>query len=244
MAWVCLKELEASHSDLKNGSEPSPTANLTPIARVSSYQEWLTDYCPAPLYGMILKRSKESSFPKNSSISFMEASHARISVLQGLARGWLASEADFILKSKGSLATFDRHSYSWKTYQLSLFGGLTELAWTSLRSGMIVDGRLYQPTKLEPRISEKGGFVLPTPTASDYRRNRGARKPIEETKQNPRDRWSLSIKARLGELPNHPKGRLNPEYLEQMMGFPTAWTELSAWGTQFFLLRREKPLGG
>jgi hypothetical protein len=84
-----------------------------------------------------------------------------------MEQAWAASEADYFSKSYDYVAKFDRNSFSWKTSQLSLFEGLTKFCWSSLRWGMIVDGRLYQPQKLVPRTCENGGSYLPTPTTVD-----------------------------------------------------------------------------
>jgi DNA (cytosine-5)-methyltransferase 1 len=63
-------------------------------------------------------------------------------------------------------------SFSWKTSQLSLFGGLTEFSWNSMHWGMMRDGQLFQPQRWEPRtFADESGF-LPTPTASGLREQR------------------------------------------------------------------------
>jgi hypothetical protein len=87
--------------------------------------------------------------------------------LQAAVKAWKESEAVFFSRSSDSLATFDHDSFSWKTSQLSLLEDLNEFSWSSLRSGMIVAGRLYQPENLAPRTCGSGGsYLLPTPTAS------------------------------------------------------------------------------
>jgi hypothetical protein len=53
------------------------------------------------------------------------------------------SEADCGPSSPGSLAKFNPASYSWKTAQCSLFGGLMRLAETWPRWGMMRDGELF-----------------------------------------------------------------------------------------------------
>jgi len=136
---------------------------------------------------------------------------------------------------------FDRDSFSWKTSQLSLFGGLIEFSWNSLRWGMILDGLLYQPQKLEPSIFENDGSYLPTPTASDYGKNVGRK---QDNTPSGRSRYSLTYRARRGELPNHPRGKLNPVWIEQAMGYPSRWTEIEPWAMQWFRPKREKRLKG
>ena len=43
-----------------------------------------------------------------------------------------------------------------------------------------------------------------------------------------------------GKLPGHPPGRLNPEWVEQAMGFISAWTEIASWATAWFHNKRAK----
>lgn len=118
--------------------------------------------------------------------------HARIFQLQELEQAWQAAVQGLFLTSIDSLASADPDSSSWKTYQLSLFGGLTEFSWNSMRWGMMQDGQLFQPVKWEPRISENESGFLPTPSASEYGTNQGGGAGREG--QTPRP--SLSTMAR------------------------------------------------
>jgi len=99
--------------------------------------------------------------------SFTEASPVRTSVLQELEQAWMAADQDCSMRLPDSLASYDPDSSSWKTSQLSLFGGWTEFSWLSLRWGMTRDGQLYQPQRWVPRTEESDGSYLPTPLASD-----------------------------------------------------------------------------
>ena len=156
------------------------------------------------------------------------ASPVRTSALQELEQAWMESDLDSFEKSCDSLANYDPDSSSWKTCQLSLFGGLTEFSWESLRWGTIVDGRLYQPARLEPRTSENDGSYLPTPQARDWK---------DGNFPGPHGRHSESLPVVLGGPPN-------PIWLEWLMGYKTGWTELSAWAMRWFRPKREKPSKG
>lgn len=70
-------------------------------------------------------------------------------------------------KCTESLASYDQESQLWKTFQLSLFGGLIPYSDHFPRSGMMRNGVLYQLHNLVHPTCGKDGFVLPTPTASD-----------------------------------------------------------------------------
>jgi hypothetical protein len=129
------------------------------------------------------------------------------------------------------------------------------------KSGMIVDGQLFQPPQLEPRTEETDGSYLPTPTASEYGRNKSK-------SQNSKIRPSLSTMARHGlwptpkardwkdngkspsehrrnspTLPTAIGGQLNPQWVEWLMGYKIGHTELNALEIQWFrskLGRRSK----
>ena len=83
----------------------------------------------------------------------------------------------FGTKCLESFASYDRESSSWKTFQLSLFGGLAPFLETFPQSGMMRNGVLYRLRTLEPCTCEDAGSVwrinpacqttdglLPTPT--------------------------------------------------------------------------------
>lgn len=122
--------------------------------------------------------------------------------------------------------------------------------------GMIVDGQLFQPKKLEPVTSERGGSCLPTATATAYGFNR-------TNSKNAKRRLSLESMAKRGVLPT-PMGRdwkgsggenrkspdlaftmggnLHPQFVEELMGYPIGWTELEDWATQLCQHKRERHL--
>lgn len=60
-------------------------------------------------------------------------------------------------------------------------------------------------------------LILPTPKASD-----GIHPGVKTHKPG----QTLHLSARLHQLLNHPGGKLNPEFVEELMGFPPGYTEL------------------
>lgn len=252
MAWIFFQDTEELKTHFADLSVPLPI--------VKSNEERSAFFCgecgrarlTSLLSGMTCPLCGEATSPSPSTSSQVDFL-ARILVLQEMERVWKESEAAYSLKSSDSLASFDPVSFSWKTSQLSLFGGLTEFSWSSLRSGMIVDGRLYQPQKLEPVTLEKESGYLDTPTVSTatYRYQRvptlnasrhyghGSLSILTPTastygyqkskSKNAMKRLSLNGMALAGILPGHPKGSLNPEWTEQAMGLPIGATELELW---------------
>lgn len=222
-----------------------------------------------PQYGTTLPHSYLSCCPDRQLISSTEDFHARISVLLELEQAWKESDQDYFTKSYDYVACFDRDSFSWKMSQLSLFEVLTEFSWSSLRWGMTVDGRLYQPQNLVPRTCERDGLCLPTPTASMAGTN--GKTWNEETQSWINGKPSLNMMATHGMLStptardwkdgknpkqhgrhspsigiqmaqNGHKGYLNPQFVEMMMGYGTGWTALEDWAMQWFHSKPKKRL--
>lgn len=166
MAWIFLAGSEESPSPWHPGSGLSPTVKVTDMLSQCSSPGWQAGICQQRQSGTTCEACRHVFFRR--SISSPGVSRARTSVLRELERAWKASEADLYLNSSASLANADLPSFSWKTFQLSLFGGSTGFCWNSMRWGMMRAGLLFQPQKWEPRTSGSGSGFLPTPTASDY----------------------------------------------------------------------------
>jgi hypothetical protein len=77
--------------------------------------------------------------------------------------------------------------------------------------------------QLSPSMMKHPGCraMLPTPTARDYK---GARKPetMKKTGRNPETNSLLDAVEFQGQ-----SGRLNPQWVEWLMGFPLGWTDLN-----------------
>lgn len=114
--------------------------------------------------------------------------------------------------------------------------------------GMMQNGELYQLDPLVPTISEKDFGSLPTPTAMNYGSNQGGAQgrigkiryslesmakmnllptpttfdsgsPLPPRKKNPTGGQKPPLVSVVG-------GRLNPEFVEFMMGLPLGWTNV------------------
>lgn len=234
MAYLFLAESEGSTSRLLSGS-----GRLFTVSESHTLKPSCCPACPAvnwqePQSGMTCEACPPMIL-KGESISFTAASPARTSALQALEGVWLASGRDFILKSKELSKKQSQLSSFLRT---SLLSGHADLAvwcgdWPS--SGMICDGQLFLPRKLEPNTSADAGSCLPTPTAKHYGSNKGG-----GMGRVGKARHSIHQMATRGLLPGHPKGPLNREYLEQVMGYPSRWTEIADWATQWFRSKRAK----
>lgn len=140
--------------------------------------------------------------------------------------GSAASGRDSGTNSPEPFACFDPVTCSWKTSQLSLFGGLTPFSARWPRSGTMRNGTCFRLPPLAPRTSGKGSSLWPTPRAKTGAfpvclRSGGHRSNLEEV-----------VAARFCPTPEPPSGGetplmyLNPEWVEWLQGFPMGWTDL------------------
>lgn len=273
-----------------HGSEQSPIVKSTDMLPLSFWTECDKGYFRQRPFGMMSEPSQVTCC--RQLISSSVGSHVRTSVLQVMVKVWKEREVDYSLRSPDCVANFDRSSSSWRTCQQSLFGDKNQLFPLSLSWGMTVDGRLYQPKKLEPTTCVDGGSFWATPTAMElplpkdatwnkthFIRKTGKKQQTDLSHQVRRWPTPLANDSRKGEdcaikyrngLPAAVKrfptptaqdaknngsqsqterntaplnvvagGRLNPTWVEWLMGYPTGWTELSAWVMEWFRYKRQ-----
>ena len=157
----------------------------------------------------------------------------------------------FGLKCYGSLAEYDPATHSLRTYQCSFIEGLDELSATLPKSGMMRNGRLYpQPIWVRP-ISAKESGLWRTPDTcaggtmseemSNYVADNKLKRPsgqhhslrLQDQVRNPKlwptpntrdTRRGCNQRQLATEIA--PTGKLNPMWVEWLMGFPSGWTDL------------------
>jgi hypothetical protein len=170
---------------------------------------------------------------------------AQPEVRQGLA---LKRAVASTVKSSASLAWYDQNTCSWKTSQQSLLTDSEQYSGTWPRSGMLVNGLVYElPTVGRRTIGIDGGY-LPTPVSIDAGSGRMNTSPYEGAKPRPtlalmarKNLWPTPTahNAKEGAYPaeytrNTPTlasavgGKLNPQFVEWLMGWPINHTALKA----------------
>ncbi len=188
-------------------------------------------------FGMISKRCRMMGEIGPESTSFMEDFHARTLVLQELKKAYLESEVPSSSICSEWLVRLNLSFYSLKTFpklsksvELKSLKKLTRWGWTAV-------GRAFLPQVVEHHIGEIGGFFWPTLTASQ------AGKPIRKPSLSRILKiHGYDIQDRLGQIyPQTIGKKINPHFLEWMMGFPMNWTELGPWVMQWYQNKRNKP---
>src|SRR5688500_2022947 len=137
MAWIFLAASADSLAPYDPGSDLSPTVTTIGTLKASCSIVCDGEISRMRQSAMTYVPSLQNLCPSCQILS-TEVSRARTSVLRELAAAWRESGAACFSKSYDYAAIYDPDSFSWKTSQLSLFGGSTEFVWNSLRFGMIV----------------------------------------------------------------------------------------------------------
>ena len=158
------------------------------------------------------------------SMSLQEDSHAKTSQPLADRQALTVNVADSGQSAPVYLGTFDPDTPSLKTSQTCLLEtgeiGLSEFSGAFPRSGTMLNGTVYQLPNLAHTTTEIGSGLWPTPAARDYK---GARRPetMAKTGRNPETNSLPDSVEFKGE-----SGRLNPTWVEWLMGFPLGHTDL------------------
>ena len=121
------------------------------------------------------------------------------------------------------LANYNQESHCWRMLQMCFQWADPMLLDRLPKSGMTANGQLYRLDNSVLPTSENDGLVLPTPTVNESHNNPGF--PSQWERHD-----SLNVEAAKMEgytVETIGKNfRLNPRFVEEMMGFPIGWTEL------------------
>jgi len=161
---------------------------------------------------------------------FLAASRAKTLAQPEAGQDLTEHEADSGQKWRGSFAKYDHATRSWKTHQFSLLGDCTEFSETWPRWGSMRNGECWERTTSErptegnesglwptPKVERK---VWPTPTVAMAKGSSGGALTRKTGKSRENDRLDYAVE---GDAKN---GRLNPTWVEWLMGWPLNWTSL------------------
>lgn len=165
------------------------------------------------------------------SMSFLLDSHANRSASQETKEEPKTNETNGQLPQE-SLAKYDPDTSSWRTYHPLFNTWETYSPETWPASGTIKNGQLYLRDKPEPDTSENAGGWWPTPSATDSGGGVARDTEVSSTgsfsrKNKDGVRWGVPLRDA---VPAHEKkcgvDRLNPDWVEWLMGWPIGWTSL------------------
>ena len=246
----CSDEKLSEQSRLKNTQEKYccvgrqiTYCHISQFGMMSLLSDWITQ-----------KQNNTSNICSQSKTiyAYVEGSPAKTSQLLENKQDWMENVLDFGLKCTELLAKYDREKSLWKTHQCSLFEDLIESQEVFPKSGMIVDGQLWELMMSKHPIKEKeyglsdienknGGCRLkyPTPTAHD---GKGRCTPNSLIRKNGMSRMGqLCNFVVFGDF-NQDRNKtlktsyqLNPDWTEWLMGWPIGWTSLKPLSKEEFI---------
>lgn len=227
MAWIYFRESVELALRSNLGCEQSHIVKLTDIVRVSYCLECNQATLIKPQYAKTCEASKEKCCQKST--SSQQASPAKTSALLEAERDWQEGEAACFLKLSGLQKKFDRVLFSLKMSPPFAPEDWSKLSRNLPKFGMIVGGRVLLPQALELSTKEKGGFcspikLFPTPLARDWKGTTGKNRATQN----------------LPNLFETKFGKLNPSWIEWLMGYPSGWTELNLSATRWFHYKHKR----
>lgn len=158
--------------------------------------------------------------------------HVRIFPTPDSGQGLTESGRDCSSKPFAWFANYNRESLCWKTWQRCLLGDWIEFSGRWPRSGLMRNGIAYRLPPLVPRSYARECLLWPTPVASDSRfcfnitgnRTNATRKMADGKRPSGATIGSQLIWDK--DVVFMGCGILNPQFLEQLMGYPIEWTDL------------------
>lgn len=169
MSWHYLQEQEeASWEGSCLDGAPSALLSLLPTQGESSSQDNATESSQDSPSGMTLRRLTDDH-GKTELMWYQGDSPVRTYLPQEGAQESTDNDLDCGPKWQGSWAKYNPSTYSWKTRQCSLLGGLIEFSETFPRWGMMQDGEFWGLLTPGRRTNANGSGLWPTPTASQAR---------------------------------------------------------------------------
>ena len=253
MSWHFLQDQAAASWEASSlDGAPSALLKLMPTADLSCSRDNATAFSNHSRFGMTLQRSTGT---RGAAGLMWYQGDSRVRTYLPLEKVQVseASDQDCGPNSHESLAKYNQDSYSWKTAQCSLLGGLIAYSETFPAWGTMRDGELFQqPTLVRPILDGESGY-WPTPDCRGFV-NEGALVALAKKTDNAQEFYAMAYRAamkkkqRIYPAPtahmaketnapseakrNEPSlavlagGRLNPTWVEWLMGWPLGWTDL------------------
>lgn len=254
MSWLFSRVLVEEYlGDISlDGKQSVPlSGNPTPQAYLSP--DKMTEFSRLSRFGMTFKPLTDD-LGEALLTSYRGVFLARIYQPQEKAQELTENEAECGEKWRASFTKYNLDTCSWKTHQFSLLGDLEEFSETWPQWGLMRDGECWEQKTLEQNIrgtefglSESKNW--PTPDANCGQRGtqpnwtpkRKSGQPAQYTiNQAVRDRVFPTPTAHNAKecaspseynrntptLATHAGGKLNPMWVEWLMGWPIRWTDL------------------
>jgi hypothetical protein len=203
--------------DISLDGEQSAQSSGNPTQQAYCSPDKMTECSRLSRYGMTYKPLTEDR-GEELLMSYLAAFHAKTSPQPEKEPESTESGQGCGEKWHGSFTKYDPDSSLWKTHQCSLLEDLESFSETWPRWGLMRSGECWEQQTLAHRTSETEFGFLPTPTAHNAKETNA---PSEALRNEP------TLASRVG-------GKLNPMWVEWLMGWPLGWTDLKPLETDKF----------
>jgi len=243
MSWLYSQVLVEEYlgENFSDGEQSAPLSG-NPIQQAYCAPDKITAFSRLSRFGMTYKPLTESR-GKELLTLYLEGFHAKTSVPLEKAQALTENEAECGEKWRASFTKYDPDMRLWKTHQCLLLGDLEPYSETWPQWGLMRDGECWEQRMLEQTIrGTESGLLLPTPDTV----NRDNKKVLFDKNAPSQSGRSLATYARTFPTPtvcgNYNRkgasktsgdglatqvgGKLNPMWVEWLMGWPLGWTDL------------------
>ena len=254
MSWLFSQALVEEYlvENYSDGEQSAPL-NGNPIQQAYCAPDKMTDFSRLSRFGMTYKPLTVSRGEDLLTL-YLEDSRAKTYQQPEKAQELTENDQECGATWRGWLAKYDPDTSLWRTAQCSLLEDLNESLATLPRSGMTRNGLLWDLPMLEQTIKgTESGLLqrhsLPTPTCNPHMPNKNANtkgpKNLMEVAQG---KWEHLMPQKMFPTPTchnskegaypaeytrntptlatHAGGKLNPMWVEWLMGWPLGWTDL------------------
>lgn len=223
MSWLFSQALAEEYSaGTSLAGEQFAPLSVTPTQHRFWRNDKMMEFSDLSRFGLTCAALTESH-GRELLMSFLADSLARTSARLEVERELKVSVQGFGEKCRELSVMYDQGSYSWKTHHCLLSEDLHWSLVTLPVWGMTQNGALWELTAPTLHKGESGSGWWQTPTVEDSKRN-GSVKAWEEyiaTKRTTCCRLRNQAASADGR-----DGRMNPDWIEWLMGWPQGWTDL------------------
>ena len=251
MSWLFSQVLVEEYlGDISLDGEQSVQSSGNPIPQAYCAPDKMTGFSRLSRFGMTFKPLEENLGEELLTL-YLAAFRVPTFPQQEKGRESMEKPLECGEKWRGSFTKYDLNTSSWRTHQCSLLGDLEEFSETWPKWGLMRNGECWEQRTLEQTIrGTESGFVpngvdyfhtpnctgldggsnsrralkkkienWPTPVTRDYK-DTGTQESMTRA-LNKRDSpgLALMVGAATG-------GKLNPTWVEWLMGWPLGWTDL------------------
>jgi hypothetical protein len=161
MSWLFSQALVEEYlaGNFSDGEQSAPLSG-SHTQQAYCAPDKMTEFSRLSRFGMTYKPSTEIR-GEELLMSYLEAFHAKTSQPRVAGQELTESEVECGEKWQGSFTKFDLNTFSWKTHQCSLLGGLDEFLETWPQWGLMRDGECWEQQTLAQTIRGTGSGLSP-----------------------------------------------------------------------------------